>query len=231
MAMDTDRDMEWQSIEQRMYALDNKMDLLLEYVNEQRLRSQSYQDLINDLSIVGKDIYDTTVEELEKQSVELDPSQITLLASKFLKNLPNFIKAMDTFESTVDLMRDAAPIANEVMIDMTHKLHELEQKGYIEFFKETTNILDNIVTSYSAQDVRQLSDNIVTILDTIRALTQPEMMKAIHNAVKIFGSIEQENIPSYSLFKVIREMNSPEMKKALGFMMVFMKNLPHMNKT
>ena len=38
-------------------------------------------------------------------------------------------------------------------------------------------------------------------------------------------SIETENIPEYSIFKVMREMNKPEMKRALGFFVTFMKNM------
>jgi uncharacterized protein YjgD (DUF1641 family) len=34
-----------------------------------------------------------------------------------------------------------------------------------------------------------------------------------------------EDIPEYSLFKVMREMNKPEMKRALGFFITFMKNM------
>ena len=40
---------------------------------------------------------------------------------------------LDTLGSAMDLMRDVGPIANEVIIDATKKLHEFEQKGYFEF--------------------------------------------------------------------------------------------------
>jgi len=217
--------MEKLSVEQRIEALDQKMDLLLEYVNDQRLRNQATQDLINDLSIVGKDIYDTAIFELDKQAVELDPAQLSILTTKLLKNLPNFSMVLDTFESIIDLSKDAGPILNEVLIDLTQKLHELEQKGYMSFFKETLGILDNIISHYTPEDVRALSENVVTILETVRSVTQPEIMMAMNNAVQVFNSIEQEQVPSYSIFRLIREMNKPEMKKALGFAVIFMKNM------
>ena len=39
------------------------------------------------------------------------------------------------------------------------------------------------------------------------------------------GSMEMDNVPEYSIFKVMREMNKPEMKRALGFFVSFMKNM------
>ncbi len=214
-----------QALEERIEALDQKMDLLLSYMNEQRLRNESIQDLVGDLSIVGKDIYDTAVTTLDNQSVELDPSTISSLLSKILRNIPNFNIMLDTFESAVDLTKDAGPIVNEVIIDLTKKLHELDQKGYFEFAVETFSVIDNIVEHFSKEDVRLLADNITTILETIKTLTQPEMMLAINNAVQVFNSLEQDEVPSFSMLRAMKEMRKPEMKKALGFGLMFLKNL------
>ena len=128
-------------------------------------------------------------------------------------------------------MRDVGPIANEVIIDATKKLHEFEQKGYFEFLREFGHIIDNIVTYYGVEDMRMLADNVVAILDTVKNLTQPDMLKSVDNAVKVFANLEMENIPEYSIFKVMREMNKPEMKKALGFFITFMKNMSKNNIT
>ena len=214
-----------QILEHKIEALDHKIDLLLIHVNEQRLRTQAVEDLVADLSIVGKDVYDTTVATLDQQSVEIDPATVSRLVSKLLKNIPNFSVMLETFESMVDLVKDAGPIVNEVIIDITKKLHELEQKGYMEFLNETSSILDNVLTHFSTEDVRLLADNVVTILETVKSLTQPEMMQAITNAVQVFNAMEQEEVPSFSLFGAMREMNKPEMKRALGFALAFLKNI------
>ena len=52
--------------------------------------------------------------------------------------------------------------------------------------REFGRIIDNIVTHYGVEDVRMLADNVVTILDTVKNLTQPEMLKSVDNAVKVF---------------------------------------------
>jgi uncharacterized protein YjgD (DUF1641 family) len=137
----------------------------------------------------------------------------------------NFNTMLDTLGSVMDLMKDVGPIANEVIIDTTKTLHEFEQKGYFEFMKEFGAIIDNIVTHYSINDVRMLADNVVTILDTVKNLTQPDMLKSIDTAVKVFGNMETENVPEFSIFSVMREINKPEMKKAWGFLFTFLKNM------
>ena len=217
--------MEEKQLETQITELNHKVDLLLEYVNQQRLKTNQLEDLMSDLSIVGKDAYDSAVVELDNRMVELDLDEIKGLGLRVLRNIGNINQFLETFESLSDLMKDVSPIANEVIIDFSKKLHEYDQKGYFEFFREVGTIFDNIITHYSPEDVKALADNIVTIMETIRSATQPEMMKAINNGAKVYGSIETENIPEYSIWKVMKELNQPEMKKALGFFVTFMKNL------
>lgn len=215
--------------EKQIAALNQKVDTILEYVNQQRLKSQAVDDLIQDASLIGKDVYDSTVKALDEHEVVLDPDQLKELGIRMAQNVGNFNSMLDTLGSVMDLMRDVGPIANEVIIDATKKLHELEQKGYFEFMIEFGRIIDNIVTHYGAEDARMLADNVVAILDTVQNLTQPDMLRSVDNAVKVFANLETENIPEYSIFKVMRELNKPYMKKSLGVFITFMKNFSQNN--
>lgn len=217
------------NINDRINALDRKLDLVLDYVNQQRLKSEAIEDLISDVSIIGKDLYDNSVIELENQSVEIDPDQVRRLGINLIKNIGNFNDVMELFGSTIDLFKEVGPIANEAVIDLTKKLHKYEEKGYFEFFAELGRMFDIIITSFTREDIRMLADNIVLILQTVKNMTQPEMLNAFNNAVKVYGSLETQNIPQYSLWKVLREMRTPEMKSAIGFMITFMKNLSKTN--
>ena len=205
--------------------INQKLDLLLENVNQQRLKSEMIEDLVNDLSIIGKDAYETSVEKLEEQGVELDGEALQLMFFKFLKNIDNFSMIMNLFESMVDLSKDLGPIVKQTGYDVIEKFNELDQKGYFEFIREAFKIIDTIVQHYTVEDVRMLADNIVTILDTFKNLTQPDMMKAMDNALNIFKNLDTTNVPEYSVWKVMKELNTPEMKRGLGFVLTFMKSL------
>ena len=212
-------------IQTQINTLNDKVDLILEYVNQQRLKSQSVDDLIADASIIGKDMYDSAVMELENRSIEVDPEDVKMIVLKILRNVRNINGVLDTFESTTDFLKDASPIVNEMIIDLIKKLNEFDQKGYFEFLAEAGAIVDNVVTHFTRDDIRLLADNVVPMLETVKSLTQPEMLKSVNNAVKIFSRLEMEAVPEYSVWKLIREMNKPEMKRAIGFMVSFMKNM------
>jgi uncharacterized protein YjgD (DUF1641 family) len=125
-------------------------------------------------------------------------------------------------------MKDVGPIIHQVGLDTISKLNELERKGYIDFFRELSKSLDNIVTHYKPEDVKALSDNIVLILETVRNLTQPEILKAFNNALTIYKNLDMENVEEYTVFKALMQFRKPEMRKGIGFMITFLKRLNEM---
>ena len=217
--------MKEKNLETRIEALEKKIDLLLDHANQQRKSTAVVEDLVSDLSIIGKDAYETTVAELDKRQLSIDSGELTDLAVTFIRNLDNIKTVLNSLEMAVDLGNEVAPIANEMIIDFTKKLHTLEQRGYFEFIEGIGPIIDNIITGFGPEDLNELADHIVIILSIVKEMTQPEILSTMQNAIKAFNSMETESVPSYSIWRVLKEMNSPEMKKALGYGITFMKNV------
>jgi len=214
-----------QDIQKQINEMNEKLDTVLHHVNQQRLKSEMVDDFLADASIITKDAWDSTVKELDDQGVELNVDDIKQLSVKLMKNIGNFTQMIELFESFNDLAKDVGPITKEVGIDTIKKLHEFEQKGYFEFFRELTGVMDKVVENYSPEDIRTLANNMGTIMEIVRGLTQPEMLNTVNNAVSVYQEMDKENVEEYSLWKTFRTMNSKEMKKGMGFLMTFMKQL------
>ncbi len=217
--------MDNKNIQEQMNELNQKMDLVLESLNQQNRKTEQVEDLYADLQIVGEDMFDTAVFELENQQVELDMDQLKHLGLKLLTNVEDITVMLTLFESMVDFARDAGPLIREWIIDATKRLNEFEQKGYFEFFGELGRLVDNVVTHFSKEDVASLADNVVLIVETIQRMTQPEMMKSVQKVLEAYNELDIGKIPEYSLFKLIKELRKPEMKKSMGMMVSFMENL------
>ena len=213
------------NIQEQINELNRKVDIILEEMFAQRNSRIEKEDLIKDVSLVGKDMFAHTVTVLDQAGVDFDGEALTALLIKLVRNIGTFNQMTDTLESANDFMKDVSPIINQVGLDAIAKFAEFEQKGYLDFVKELISISDNIVTHFSVKDVRDLADNIVSILEMVKNLTQPDMIGAINNALTVFKSMDTENIPEYSMWKAFRTMQTPEMKKSIGFMITFLKNL------
>jgi len=214
-----------QHIQSQIDEINRKLDIILEEVSAQRASRETVEDLIDDASIIGKDIFKNTVTKLDKAGVELDTDAIEGIAIKLIRNVGNINEFLETLESAQDFIKDVSPILHQVGLDAVHKMHELEEKGYFDFVREFGSMMDNIVTHFSQEDVRALADNIVVILETFKNLTQPDMLKAINNAVVIYKNLDMEDVEEYSLFKAMKELRKPEMKRGIGFLVTFLKRL------
>ena len=186
--------------------INNKLDLVLTEVNSQRLKREELSDLMDDVSIIGKDVFASTVEALDKASIEFDSEAMGRLGIKFVRNIENFNEMFDMFESMVDLMKDLSPIVQQVGLDAIKLMQQFDEKGYLDFIAEIPKMLENVSQHFTVEDVKKLSENMGT-------------------ALKIYKETSMADTPSYSLWKMMKDMNSPEMKKTLGFTMTFMKSL------
>lgn len=213
------------NIQEQINDINRKLDIVLDEIVAQRQTRQSIEDLTADLSIISKDVVASTVTELDNAGVEVDGEAVKQLALKLIRNIDTITELFEMLESGKDLLADLTPIVQQVGLDSIHVMNDLEKKGYFDFIRQSIKIIDNIVTHFSTEDLQSLADNVVTILETVKNLTQPDMLKAIDNALVVYKSIDLENIEEYSIFKAIREMNSKEMRKGIGFMITFLKNI------
>ncbi len=80
-----------------------------------------------------------------------------------------------------------------------NSLAELEQKGYFTFARGGMRIVDNVVTSFTEDDVNRLGDNVVLILNTVKDMTQPEIMNFVRNTLLVAeGEVDKPVDISYT---------------------------------
>ncbi len=216
-------------VQSQIDSINQKLDLILEELEVQRQKRQALEDLLTDLNFIGNDLFKATVDELDHAGVEVDTEQLKNLFFRLLRNAGTLNDMLQAAESLMDLANDAGPIVRQIGLDGIKKMHDLEQKGYFEFIGQLAKVADKIVTNFSADDVKMLADNIVTILETVKNMTQPEMLQAMNNAVNVYKKLDVEDVEEYSIWRALRELRSPEMKRGIGFIMTFLKNISEDN--
>ncbi|MCF3652366.1 hypothetical protein [Synoicihabitans lomoniglobus] len=212
-------------LDAKLDALDAKLDRVLEEVDEVRRMRREIEELKDDLSRVAKDLFATTVTELEEVAPFVRTGDFTDLAKRLLRNTNTLDEMLIQLESARALLADATPLGRKLFHDTLEQLDELDHKGYFDKGQELLRALDNVVAEFSVEDVRQLADNATTILHTVKNLTQPEMLDAVDNALEIYRKIDFNTVEEYSPFRAFREINKPEMRRGIGFMIVFLRNL------
>ncbi len=221
--------MENKNIEKQIQEINEKLDFLTSVMRNYERRQRELQELKEDLTRIGKDVFQVATEELDEVAHHFDSSDILYLLKKLLRNTRNIIGVMDQLESAADFFKDAAPLTKDMFDELLETLAEFEKKGYFEFLKEAIKIFDTIVTSFSPEDVRELRENIASILLTVKNMTQPEMLGMMNNAVSFYRYLNVPIEGDISYWSLLKELRKPEMKRGIAFVIQFMKNMANPN--
>jgi len=221
--------MENKNIEQQIQAINQKLDFITETMQEYQRRQREMQELKEDLTRIGKDLFQAATEELDEVAHHFDTSDLLYLLKKLMRNTRNLAKMMDQMESAVDFFQDATPLGKQVVGQLMDTLAELEKKGYFDFAREIFQIIDTVVTSFTLDDVRLLRENITSILLTVKNLTQPEMLSTVNNALGFYRKMDIEIEKEISYWEIIKQLRDPEMKRGIAFMIQFVKNMANPN--
>jgi uncharacterized protein YjgD (DUF1641 family) len=212
-------------MDQQLADLTQKIETLtaqVQYLTEQaqiaERERQSRAELMRDLVPVANDAFRLTVEQLEEVQENVSLNDLLRLFKRLLRNGRNIEKMLDQLESLMDLIETMGPLSNEAFAKMVDTLATMEQKGYFAFARGGLQIADNIVTSFTEDDVKKLGDNIVLILTVVKNMTQPEIMTFINNTLMV-ATREVEKPVDTSLFALIRQMRDPAVRCGLALTM------------
>ncbi|HKK67429.1 MAG TPA: hypothetical protein VJ946_04430 [Bacteroidales bacterium] len=205
--------------------LNSKMDEVLSYISEQRARSMATDDLVSDLSIVGKDMYDTAVLELDKQQVDIEPDEVKKLLIKFLRNIDTFTQLLDSLESVTDLLQDASPLVTEAIIDFSKYLQKLNERGLFEVSGALLKSFTSVLEKADPDAIRKLGENGDLMASIGRKLTDRELLEQTDNMLSALAETSKQEIKPASPMKLLFGSNRKEMKKATGFLLQFMNNM------
>jgi len=194
--------------------LTNQVAFLTEEAQQQQRRRQEWQELQNDLVPIASDVFRISVNELEEVESYVQLEDILRLFKRLLRNTHNLEQMLDQLESTMALFQEINPLTQDAFVTLMTSLDEAERKGYFAFVRGGIGVMDKIVTSFSEEDIEQLGDNVVLILQTVKEMTQPEIMSMVQNSVEILREDEPEENPS--LFSLMRQLNDPEVKRGLS---------------
>ncbi|MCX7841117.1 MAG: hypothetical protein N2559_16900, partial [Anaerolineae bacterium] len=155
---------------------------------------------------------------LEEVQENVSLNDLLRLFKRLLRNGRNIEKMLDQLESILDLIETMGPLSDEAFAKIVDTLAAMEHKGYFAFARGGLQIADNIVTSFTEDDVRKLGDNIVLILNVVKNMTQPEIMTFINNTLMI-ATREVEKPVDDSLLALLKQMRDPAVRRGLALTM------------
>ncbi len=202
--------------------LNRKIDALTDqvaYLTEQARISergrQERAELMDTMMPVAKDAMRLATDQFEEIQDYLNTEDLLRIVKKVARHRPQFEMLLDQMDSVSELVQIMNPIARQGVDKLTTVLTELEQKGYFTFTSSGARVMDKVITSFTEEDVNRLGDNIVLILNTVKDMTQPEIMTFIRNTLAI-SEREIEKPVNTSMWSILGQLRDPAVRRGLA---------------
>jgi uncharacterized protein YjgD (DUF1641 family) len=209
--------------------LNRKIDLLtaqIQFLTEQaeaaERQRQERAELMHDVMPIVNDAFRISVEQLEEVQEYVDLADLLGLLKRLLRNGPAFEKLLDQLESGMDLIQTVGPLTDHAFGKVVDVLQIAEHRGYFAFARGGMEIADNVVTSFTEDDVHKLGDNVVLILNTVKDMTKPEILGLIRSIVAE-SEVEIAKPVNTSLPALLGQMRDPDIRRGLALTMRILK--------
>ena len=80
------------------------------------------------------------------------------------------------------------------------------------------------MSSFTEEDVNALGDNIVLILNTVKDMTQPEIMGMLQRTIHTVQEQEEPSEPP-SMIGLLKEMRDPDVRRGLGRLLAVLRSM------
>ncbi len=205
-------------LNQKIDVLSSQVAFLTEQAQIAERQRRDRAELMHDLIPIANEAFRLSVEQLEEIQDYIDLADLVRLFKRLMRNGRNLEAMLDQLESLMDLGRTVGPLADEAFGKAVNSLLEMEQKGYFSFARGGIQIMDNIIAAFDEEDINRLGENIVLILNTVKDMTQPEIMKFVRNTLFI-AEKEIEKPVDNSFAGLVRQMRDPAVRRGLALTM------------
>ena len=122
-----------------------------------------------------------------------------------------------------ELLDELMPISKEVMAFATTRLDELDRAGWFAMGRELVGMMERVVDAYEPEDVHELGESVVTILDAVRAVTQPEVMALVAEAGEALQ--HGDELEPKSPWEVLQSTRDLEVQRGMAVMVEVLKQV------
>jgi len=196
-------------------ALTTQVVYLSEQAHLAERQRQERAELVRDVTPIADQAFHLAIEQLEEVQEYVDLADLLRLLKRLLRNARNLERMLDQLEAVSDLAGTLGPLTDQAFEKSVDALAEMERRGYFAFARGGAHILDTLVTSFSEDDVRRLGDNVVLIANTVKDMTQPEILGFVRNTLLLAEQGLEQPLDT-STVGLLRQMSDPRVRRGLA---------------
>lgn len=210
------------TVEERLDRMTEQLQEITGELRHQHETRERWKELLDDLAPLAENAMSSTISKLDVDSLDVD--DLFSLAHTLGRNASVLEAWISPLRSMSALVDELAPLATPAVTSLNAQLQQLDDRGYFAFARRSIDVLDNVVTSFSEEDVQLLGDNIVLILQTVKQMTQPEVMGMLRRTVLTIQQ-EESRATTPSIRDLARQLRDPLVRRGLARALMALRSM------
>jgi len=191
------------TIEQQLETIQQQLATVQAELAERNRRLAEFEELRDDLALVANDVTRAAIDELDDLTPFVRTGDFLALLKRLLRNTHRISDAVQSLDSAASLVEDAQPMFHDWFNQVIMRLDEMERQGYFQ----------------AAREARDLAGVLVDIAE------KHQLLPALKHAAAATAQADPKQLENYSMWRLYREFRRPEVRRALGAMLVFLQSL------
>ena len=207
-----------QTIDQRLERLESQVAPLAD-------SARAIGELREELAPRVNEAVHALITGLADVEADFQLEDLVFLLKKSMRNVRNFSFALDQLKNVIDFAITAEPLLKSSVPQLIFFLDELEQKGVFRLLNLSIDILKQIGTTYSDEQMQQIETGMVRLLGIFHKLTKPEALDMLERFADVPARVDLSSAKPVGAWGLLGVLGDPEVKQGLGVLMALTRGM------
>jgi len=184
---------------------------------------QNLKELKDDLIPLGNTAIQVLIEELQEIETGFQLEDFLRLIKQALRGTNDFIFALKQMSNIIEFIKDLEPLMKSAVPQVIEYLDQLEQQGVFRVIKAMMEVRAKVAARYSAEDIDQIGDAMVSLLGLAKNFSDPKAMAFLDKAAGLPADIDLSASKQIGPIGLLSAGFNSEIKEGLGVLMELTK--------
>ncbi|KPJ76641.1 MAG: hypothetical protein AMJ54_11030, partial [Deltaproteobacteria bacterium SG8_13] len=194
-----------QTIDQRLARLESQVAPMAE-------SARALSELRDELAPRVNEAVHALIAELADVEADFQIEDLAFLLKKSMRNVRNLSFALDQLKNLIDFTITAEPLMKSSVPQVIFFLDELEQKGVFRLLNLGIEVLKQIGTTYSEEQMQQIGTGLVRLLGIVHKLTMPEALDLLERAADVPARVDLSTVKPVGTWGLLGALSDHQVK-------------------
>ncbi len=187
-------------------------------------------ELRDDLSPLANNAIQLMIKELEDVESSFQLEDLLEMFKRGLRSVRSITYAMGQLENILDFVTTLEPLLKSSIPQLINYLDDLEQRGVLRIINATLGVRAKIATAYSAEDIEQIGNGLVSLLGLAKKLTDPKTLALLETLTEMPAKLDLSTSKDVGPFGLLWAFSNKEVKEGLGVLLELTKGMGNLKQ-